>query len=125
MWQNLKNDSVKTIANGAIVDIYISNGKSVRQVVKIGSGYAGSKDTTIHLGIPQNETITKVVVKWKDGTVIEYRDLAINQYHNIELHYSYTQQESTASQDDSSLVTLSVFLLIFLVAFVRFFPRQE
>ena len=45
-----------TIANGAIVDIYFSNGKSVRQVVKIGSGYAGSKDTTINLGIPEGET---------------------------------------------------------------------
>ena len=123
VWQKLNNDSAKTIANGAIVDIYFSNGKSVRQVVKIGSGYAGSKDTTIHLGIPQNETITKVVVKWKDGTVIEYEDLALNQYHDIEL--SYTQQESTASQDDTSLVTLSAFLLIFLIAFVRFFPRHE
>ena len=125
VWQNMNNDSIKTIANGAIVDIYLSNGKSVRQVVKIGSGYAGSKDTTIHLGIPQNETITKLVVKWKDGTVIEYEDLALNQYHDIELDYSYTQQESTSSQDDTSLVTLSVFLLIFLTAFVRFFPRQE
>ncbi len=125
VWQNLNNDSIKTIANGAIVDIYLSNGKSVRQVVKIGSGYAGSKDTTIHLGVPQNETITKVVVKWKDGTIIEYEDLGLNQYHDIELDYSYTQQESTASQDDTSLVTLSVFLLIFLIAFVRFFPRQE
>ena len=125
VWQNLNNDSIKTIATGAIVDIYLSNGKSVRQVVKIGSGYAGSKDTTIHLGVPQNETITKVVVKWKDGTVIEYEDLALNQYHDIEVDYTYTQQESTASQDDTSLVTLSAFLIILLIAFVRFFPRQE
>ena len=125
VYQQYANDSVSTIANGAIVDIHFSNGKSVRQVVKIGSGYAGSKDTTINLGIPEGESLTKVVITWKDGTVNEYRDLEINQYHALEPNDSFNQQESLFTQDDSSLVTLSVFLLIFLVVFIRFFPRQE
>ena len=125
IFQQYSNDSVNTIANGAIVDIFFSNDKSVRQVVKIGSGYAGSKDTTINLGIPQGETITKVVVKWKDGTVIEYRDLAVNQYHALEPNDIFKQQDFVSTQDSSSLITLSVFLLIFLIAFVGFFPRHE
>ena len=125
IFQQYSNDSVNTIANGAIVDIYFSNDKSVRQVVKIGSGYAGSKDTTINLGIPQGETITKVVVKWKDGTVIEYRDLAVNQYHVLKPNDIFKQQDFVSTQDSTSLITLSVFLLIFLIAFVGFFPRHE
>ena len=125
VYQQYTNDSASTIANGAIVDIYFSNGKSVRQVVKIGSGYAGSKDTTINLGIPEGESLTKVVITWKDGTAIEYHDLEINQYHTIQPNDSFNQQESLSTQDDSSLVTLSVVLITILIVFVRFFPRQD
>ena len=125
VYKHYTNDSVKIIANGAIVDIYLSNGKSIRQVVKIGSGYAGSKDTTINLGIPEGESLTKVVITWKDGTVNEYRDLEINQYHALEPNDSFNQQESLSTQDDSSLVTLSVILITILIVFVRFFPRQD
>ncbi len=125
VWQRQKNYSAKTIANGAIVDIYFSNDKSVRQVVKIGSGYAGTKDTTIQLGIPEGETITKVQIKWKDGTIIEYQDLEINQYHNLEHIIELdNQNDSATTQEDAYVLTLSVFLLIFLVVFVRLFTRK-
>ena len=126
VWKQKAEDTARTVAIGATVDIYLSNGKSIRQVVKIGSGFAGSKDTTIHLGVPQGETITKVVVKWENGISIEFEDLENNQYHNLILNEEeYKKNNPISTQNNDSIVTLTIFLLIFTIAFVRFFPRQE
>ena len=126
VWNQQDKDAARTVAIGSIVDIYLSNGKSIRQVVKIGSGFAGSKDTTIHLGVPQGETITKVVVKWKNGKSIEFEDLENNQYHNLVFNVEeYNKNNPTSTQNNNTIVTVTIFLLIFTIAFVRFFPRRE
>ena len=125
IWEKSSESSKPRIASGATVDIYLSNGKSIRQVVKIGSGYAGTKDTTINLGIPVNETLEKVVVKWKDGTSKEYYDLELNTYHSIEstINYNGLIEESSSTSIISSAGIILGILIIFSIS--RFLTKRN
>ena len=116
VWEKSTHQTNFTIADGAIVDIYLSNGKTIRQVIKLGSGYAGTKDTTINLGIPDNEVIDKIGITWKDGTYQEYFDLEVNQYHSFEAVTVYNVQELTSSSEESNVLALG--LIVSLTLFV-------
>ncbi len=123
--QKSSDEEESRIANGAIVDVYFSGGKSIRQVVKIGSGYAGTKDTTINIGIPIDENLEKVVVKWKDGTINEYSDLELNQYHTLETITNYaglSNENSSSSVISSGSLIISV-IIIFLIS--RFIIKRD
>ena len=127
LWERQDDNSSSRIANGAIIDIYLSSGKIVRQVVKIGSGYAGTKDTTIHLGIPVGTDVDKVVILWKDGTITEHNDLDINHYHTIEHISNYTKasiKQETSSANNSHLFSFVGLILILMIALTKF-PRQD
>ena len=127
LWERQDNNSSSRIANGAIVDIYLSSGKMVRQVVKIGSGYAGTKDTTIHLGIPEDTDVEKVVILWKDGTVTEHNDLTINNYHAIEIISNYAQEsieEETSSRNSALLFSFVGLVVLLIIALIKF-PKQD
>lgn len=119
VWEKSTHQTNFTIADGAIVDIYLSNDKTIRQVVKLGSGYAGTKDTTINLGIPDNEVIDKIGITWKDGTYQEYFDLEVNQYHSFEAVTVYNVQELTSSSEESNVLALG--LIVSLTLFVAMY----
>ena len=96
-------------------------------MVKIGSGYAGTKDTTIHLGIPEDTDVEKVVILWKDGTVTEHNDLTINNYHAIEIISNYAQEsieEETSSRNSALLFSFVGLVVLLIIALIKF-PKQD
>ena len=123
VWQYNQSGMSNTIAVGAMVDVYFSNNKSVRQIVKIGSGYSGSKDTTITIGVPDGETIEKLEIRWKDGSTITVEEPEINRYHSFSqaVHYDdpSTSQESLDSQTNISLVAGFVLLIVGVIIVAR------
>ena len=74
---------------GAKIDFELSNGKTIRQIVKIGSGFSGSKDTTIHLGVPDGESMESITIIWNDGTEAYIHQPETNQYLKIEKSEQY------------------------------------
>ena len=123
VWQYNQSGMSNTTAVGAMVDVYFSNNKSVRQIVKIGSGYSGSKDTTITIGVPDGETIEKLEIRWKDGSTITVDEPEINRYHSFSQAVSYDEPSSSQESDDSqiniSLVAGFILLIVGVIIVAR------
>ena len=123
VWQYNKSGMSNTIAVGATVDVYFSNDKSVRQIVKIGSGYSGSKDTTITIGVPDGETIEMLEIRWKDGSTITVDEPEINRYHSFSQAVSYddlsNSQESADSQTNIPLLAGFILLIVGVIIVAR------
>ena len=106
--QNISLTSV-----GAKVDFELSNGKTIRQIVKIGSGFSGSKDTTLHLGVPTGESIESVTVIWNDGTEAYILQPEINQYLEINKSKKYDiKLLGEQSLEEIKIVPLAILLIL-------------
>ena len=90
----------------------LSNGKTVRQIVKIGSGFSGSKDTTLHLGVPTGESIESITVIWNDGTEAYIFQPEINQYMEIDKSKQYDIRAFGGQSSDEINMLPFVILLI-------------
>ena len=122
VWQHNQSGMSNTTAVGTTVDVYFSNDKSVRQIVKIGSGYSGSKDTTITIGVPDGETIEKVEIRWKDGSTVTVSEPELNRYHSFNQHVSFddsSYQESSNSDTNAALVVGFVLLIVGVIVVAR------
>ena len=111
-----KNISLTSV--GAKVDFELSNGKTVRQIVKIGSGFSGSKDTTIHLGVPEGESIASITVTWNDGTEAYISQPETNQYLEIDKSKDYESKALGEQISDEIRVLPLAILLIFSLLFI-------
>ena len=103
---------------GAKVDFELSNGKLIRQIVKIGSGFSGSKDTTIHLGVPEGESITSITVIWNDGTEAYISQPETNQYLEVDKSKDYDSKAFGEQIPDEIRVLPLAILLIFSSLFI-------
>jgi hypothetical protein len=86
--------------------------------VKIGSGFSGSKDTTIHLGVPEGESITSITVIWNDGTEAYISQPETNQYLEVDKSKDYDSKALGEQVSDEIRVLPLAILLIFSLLFV-------
>ncbi len=124
-------------AVSAKVDVEFSNDKTVRQIVKIGSGYSGSKDSTIHLGVPIGETIESITVTWNDGSKKIIENPETNQYLLIQnvMNYEANEQnidlntdldsDETISNNDSNFIGGTIFTILILFLLARIFYSRK
>lgn len=113
------NQNIPLTSVGAKVDFELSNGKTVRQIVKIGSGFSGSKDTTLHLGVPTGESIESITVIWNDGTEAYIFQPETNQYMEIDKSKQYDVKALGEQASDETKTLPVVLLLILLSLFIH------
>ena len=113
------NQNIPLTSVGAKVDFELSNGKTVRQIVKIGSGFSGSKDTTLHLGVPTGESIESITVIWNDGTEAYIFQPETNQYMEIDKSKQYDAKALGEQASDEAKTLPVVILLILLSLFIH------
>ena len=81
--------------------------------MKIGSGFSGSKDTTLHLGVPTGESIESVTVIWNDGTEAYIVQPEINQYLEINKSKKYDiKLLGEQSLEEIKVVPLAILLIL-------------
>ena len=67
---------------GALVMLEAGGMKHVRQLVPM-SGYLSSNEPILHVGLGEVSSVDSLRVRWPDGGVQTYRDLAVNQSYTI------------------------------------------
>ena len=104
----------------------------VRQIVKIGSGYSGSKDSTIHLGVPPGETVESITITWNDGSSKVIENPTLNEYIVVQNTMNYTESvysevtnEESPSQSSSVISVTVLGLVIFLIILAAFNSRKS
>ena len=130
---DIDQSGVFVTAVNAKVDIEFSNSKVVRQIVKIGSGFSGSKDSTIHLGVPTGETVESITITWNDGSSKVIESPTLNQYLVVQNVMDYSQSANVQEvENDEKLSQSSKILpgaiLAFIVIFVilaTFYTRRS
>ena len=129
---NIDQGAVNVTAVNAKVDIKFSNDKVVRQIVKIGSGYSGSKDSTIHLGVPTGETVESITITWNDGSSKVIEDPTLNEYIVVQNTMNYSEpvysevtNEESPSQSSSIIPVTVLGLVIFLIILAAFNSRKS
>jgi hypothetical protein len=110
--------NISLVSVGAKVDFELSNGKTIRQIVKIGSGFSGSKDTTLHLGVPNGESIESITVIWNDGTEAYILQPEINQYLEINKSKQYDSKTLNQQISDEIQILPLVIILMFSLLFI-------
>ena len=91
---DIDQSGVYVTAVNAKVDIEFTNNKIVRQIVKIGSGFSGSKDSTIHLGVPSGETVESITITWNDGSSKVIENPTLNQYLVVQNVMDYPETQT-------------------------------
>ena len=129
---NIDQGAVNVTAVNAKVDIKFSNDKVVRQIVKIGSGYSGSKDSTIHLGVPPGETVESITITWNDGSSKVIENPTLNEYIVVQNTMNYSEpvysevtNEESPSQSSSIISVTVLGLVIFLIILAAFNSRKS
>ena len=87
--------------------------------MKIGSGFSGSKDTTLHLGVPTGESIESITVIWNDGTEAYIFQPETNQYMEIDKSKQYDVKPLGEQSPDEIKTLPFVILLILLSLFIH------
>jgi hypothetical protein len=79
-WLKVSLQGIQTNSNGigARVEIYGPWGKQVRDI-RSGEGFKYMSSLNAHFGIGQATTITQVIVRWPNGLVDTYNNVAPNQ----------------------------------------------
>jgi len=109
------SENISLTSIGAKVDFELSNGKTIRQIVKIGSGFSGSQDTTIHLGVPEGELIESITVIWNDGTEAYIFQPETNQYIEIDKSKQYDSRIS-GEQTSNEMRVMPLLVLLILIS---------
>jgi hypothetical protein len=76
-------------ARGASVTL-IGQKTTQRRVIDAGSGYLCQMEPVAHFGIPEDETVERIVIRWPGGEVEMVEAPALNQVHRIEIPVSET-----------------------------------
>ena len=79
---DLRGPIGNTHAIGTRVTIEAGDRRWVDEV-KAGSSYLTSSDPRLHFGLGTVETIDRVTLRWPDGQVDTWTDLAIDRYHRL------------------------------------------
>ena len=119
------DNNITLTSVGAKVDIEFSGGKNVRQIVKIGSGYSGSKDTTIHLGVPLDEKIESITVIWNDGSVAYVVEPEMNNYIVIDKSLKSDQLTSNEDYNFPKYIVYPIFFIVLLFSLRWFLIAKE
>ena len=63
----------------SVVTVVLPNGRKLVQELHAGSSYLSSEDPRLHFGLGDATKVSKLTVRWPDGTETDERDIAANQ----------------------------------------------
>ncbi len=66
---DLDGEFSNTHGIGSLVEVYLENGKVLRQQIHAGDGYLGSGDPILTFGLGQSTSVEKVKVHWSTGHI--------------------------------------------------------
>ncbi len=69
-------------AIGALVEVQ-AGGRALQQRLHAGEGYLAQSSKRLHFGLGSASAIERLRVRWPDGSVDEYRDLAADQRYHV------------------------------------------
>ncbi len=83
-WLLLSLEGTRTnrSAIGARVTLETADGKQMREV-RGGSSYESTHDFRVHFGLGQLKTVTRMTVRWTDGTTQSFQNLAVNRTYRL------------------------------------------
>ena len=83
-WLLLSLEGTRTnrSAIGARVTLDTAEGKQIREV-RGGSSYESTHDFRVHFGLGQLKTVTRMTVRWTDGTTQSFQNLAVNRTYRL------------------------------------------
>ncbi|WP_250433529.1 FG-GAP-like repeat-containing protein [Hanstruepera flava] len=87
---------------GARVEVHTASGVQIRDV-RSGEGFAFMSTINTHIGIGEDNSITKIIVRWPSGVIDEILAPAINQPITI------IEGENTLSTPDSTISDLIIY----------------
>ena len=132
---DIDQSGIFVTAVSAKVDIKFSNDKVVRQIVKIGSGFSGSKDSTIHLGVPSGHTIETITVTWNDGSTKVIENPEMNQYLLVQNVMNYdivggntdfdSDSDESISNSNSKFTGGTILAILIFFLFARIFSSRK
>jgi hypothetical protein len=103
---NLVATSTNKFAVGAQVKVKIG-AVELMQDLKVGSGYASQNSLTLHYGLGSATQADQISIRWPDGTVDQYQNVAANQRYlaveKISLTTFDVTQYQQALQDPNQL----------------------
>jgi hypothetical protein len=68
---------------GAKVEVVISGGNVLRRRARTDGGYLSANDPRVLIGLGTANRIQSIRVRWPEGTVEEWKDLAVDQYTTL------------------------------------------
>lgn len=68
-------------AIGAVV--WLEGDSPERKVVRTDGSYASANDPRVIFGVGQSKAVYTVNVRWRDGSVDSFKELAVDQYHEL------------------------------------------
>jgi len=79
---SLHDESLHRDALGARVEVVTSD-RTFRRTLRPQSGYLGSNDPRMHIGVGKASRIDRVIVTWPDGTKRQFSAPATDQHHTL------------------------------------------
>ena len=128
---DIDQSGVYVTAVNAKVDVEFSNDKVVRQIVKIGSGFSGSKSSTIHLGVPSGEIVESITITWNDGSIKVIENPTLNQYLVVQNVMDYSDSRTSGEETDeetsqsSDIIPGVILALIVIFVFLAIFNSRK
>ena len=128
---DIDQSGVYVTAVNAKVDVEFSNDKVVRQIVKIGSGFSGSKSSTIHLGVPSGETVESITITWNDGSDKVIENPTLNQYLVVQNVMDYSDSRTSGEETEeetsqsSNIIPGAILALIVIFVFLAIFNSRK
>ena len=108
------DDEINRDAIGAMVDIELSNGRTIRQAILAGDGFTGCSVSEARLGVPSGTEIENIKIIWNDGEVTTMEDWTINRI-NVQYYDPDPSIENLLSESSLSQILLIISGLCFLV----------
>ena len=128
---DIDQSGVYVTAVNAKVDVEFSNDKVVRQIVKIGSGFSGSKSSTIHLGVPSGEIVESITITWNDGSIKVIENPTLNQYLVVQNVMDYSDSRTSGEETEeetsqsSNIIPGAILALIVIFVFLAIFNSRK
>ncbi len=63
---------------GTVALVELPDGRTLRRELYVGSSYLATEDPRLHFGLGPFTQVARVQVRWPDGTVVEWQDVAGN-----------------------------------------------
>ena len=108
------DDEINRDAIGAMVDIELSNGRTIRQAILAGDGFIGCSVSEARLGVPSGTEIENIKIIWNDGEVTTMEDWTINRI-NVQYYDPDPSIENLLSGSSLSQILLIIIGLSFIV----------